>query len=70
MRDSAWNTPFGRVLIVASLLSAIGGCVYARSLVSPEQNLGQTEDANAASDMANGMEMNADINTEDMNAVD
>lgn len=33
MRQNAWNTPFGRLLIVASAISAIGGCVFASSMV-------------------------------------
>ena len=62
MRDSAWNTPFGRLLIVASVLSAIGGCVYASSLVRDEQNATaalQNVDENLTTTDMNATEMNA-----------
>src|SRR5690348_16123517 len=64
MRDSAWNTPFGRLLIVASVVSAIGGCVYASSLVKDEQN------ASVAAANSDDNLTAADMNATDMNSSD
>src|SRR6185312_3737479 len=65
MRDSAWNTAFGRLLIVVSVLSAIGGCVYASSVVRDEQNgslaTGNVDDNLTTTDM-NATYMNATSN--------
>lgn len=63
MRDNAWNTRFGRVLIIASLLSAVGGCVYAASVVHHEQNA-------ASAESTDQIPSNADMNAADLNVAD
>lgn len=70
MRESAWNTTFGRLLIIVSLLAAIGGCVYASSLVEPNQNatgVSDNIDENLTSTDMNSFEANTVM--EDQSAV-